>query len=275
MLDLQSLWSGSLANELGVIQEEKLVGIRILRCFADVVAIWDSAGCRELVIWKDWHCTILLQALYVDVLMTYFIYKTDIKQVCKYEPTVCLTELLNYFRSTYSGCLCFEQDPNSWIWYEWLSCFARFCYGLWWQTWQWKWCVCLWLNLLNNYWDDKDEYYQNYEDADDFADPPPFSLPDALNTYHESPQPSVESDNENFWSGTEFEDSDEDEFDNGWSKSNSAVETAFGWSIAYGDLMDDGRDLAAEELLGEDFEREAADSGVFLIPWHILYNWLI
>ena len=30
--------------------------------------------------------------------------------------------------------------------------------------------------------------------------------------------------------------------------------------------MDDGRDLAAEELLGEDFEKEAADSGMHLIP---------
>ena len=118
--------------------------------------------------------------------------------------------------------------------------------------------------MVNTYRDHEDNYYHDY--VDNIANPPPSSPPNVTNTYCGSSQLPTESDNENFWSESETEDSDEDEFDNGWTKNNSAVDAAFGWTIAYGDPMDDGRDLAAEELLGEDFEKEAADSGMHLIP---------
>ena len=38
----------------------------------------------------------------------------------------------------------------------------------------------------------------------------------------------------------------------------------FNWGIANDELLDEVRGLSAEELLGEDFEREAAENGVFL-----------
>ena len=36
------------------------------------------------------------------------------------------------------------------------------------------------------------------------------------------------------------------------------------WTLVDPNVMDDGRDLTAEELLGEDFEREAANLGKYL-----------
>ena len=90
-------------------------------------------------------------------------------------------------------------------------------------------------------------------------------MPDALKVYHESLQVTHESHTGDFSSDDETEGSDKDLLDDDWGVDNSRVEAAFSWTIADGDLIDDGRDLTAEELLGEDFEREAAGNGEFSI----------
>ena len=42
-----------------------------------------------------------------------------------------------------------------------------------------------------------------------------------------------------------------------------AEDGSYSWSLITDEFVDAGRDLSAEELLGEDFEREAFDIGSF------------
>ena len=52
-------------------------------------------------------------------------------------------------------------------------------------------------------------------------------------------------------------DTDEQEF-----LGDHAEEDLFSWNLVNNEILDDPNNLSAEEMLGEDFEREAANFGV-------------
>ena len=64
------------------------------------------------------------------------------------------------------------------------------------------------------------------------------------------------------------EDADEEEYTEDFLDHDDP----FGWTIINEEMVDNMQELPAEELLGEDFEREAADNGISLFKFSSLIN---
>ena len=63
-----------------------------------------------------------------------------------------------------------------------------------------------------------------------------------------------------------------EEIEEGCNEQSSMNDDPFGWSIISSELAEDVRGLTAAEMLGEDFEQEAANIGALMLfsDLHIL-----
>ena len=71
-------------------------------------------------------------------------------------------------------------------------------------------------------------------------------------------------------SSSEYESDDlgnEDIDEEGFTENLPDYDDPFDWAIVNEEMLDNTQGLPAEELLGEDFEREAANNGIFLFKY--------
>ena len=114
---------------------------------------------------------------------------------------------------------------------------------------------------LSSQYKDTQTYYSS-TDNQDFDD----RLDDAFSDYPNA-EPLSQNDPAEALSdiGSESCSDDEHSEDGAYDDFFDDDDADISWNLVDGDLMDDGRGLTAEELLGEDFEREAADAGQFSV----------